>query len=555
LELVPFDKKSNRMIRVAVLLCLLVLSSFASHSQTGKPAPLQRPKLVVGLMVDQMRWDYFYRYYDRYSENGLKRLLREGFACENTFIPYAQTVTAAGHACVYTGSVPAINGIMGNEWYEPALGRQVYCVEDASVRTIGGSPKAQPMSPRNMWTTTITDELRLATNFRSKVIGIAIKDRGGILPAGHAANAAYWYDSGSGNWVTSTYYMADLPGWVKSFNDRKLVDSFYRMNWQTLYPIETYVQSDADDKPYEGVSTGEQRPVFPHQLSGLAGKNYSGISGTPHGTTLTLEFARSALLSEELGKDAVTDFLAVSLSSPDYTGHQYGPNSIEVEDTYLRLDRDLAQFFAFLDSKVGKGQYLFFITADHAVAHTPGFLQENKIPAAVLSYGKTQAENAAAAKFGVKGLILASDNYQFYLNHKAIDTAGLNRDAVRQFIIEELKRDPNVLTAFDNTDISAANLPAAVREKFLQGYNAKRGGDIQVVLKPQVFNGLKTGTTHGSWYPYDSHIPLVWMGWGVKPGKTHRETYMTDIAPTLAALLKIQMPNGSIGKVIEEVIR
>lgn len=540
------------MSRFPIALLLLIAS--IAGQQTARSQPT-RPRLVVGIMVDQMRWDYFYRFQHRYGEGGLKRMLREGFACENTFIPYAQTVTAAGHASVYTGSTPAINGIMGNDWYDRTLGRPVYCVEDPSVTTIGGSPKAQPMSPRNLWTTTITDELRMATNFRSKVIGIAIKDRGGILPAGHAANAAYWYDPQSGNWVTSTYYMNDIPAWVKGFNDRRVVDSMYRLDWNTLYPIDTYLDSDADDKTYEGRSNGDLKPVFPHKLSQLAGKNYGGISGTPHGTTLTFEFAKSAVLSEAMGKDAVTDFLALSLSSPDYTGHQYGPNSIEVEDTYLRLDNDLAKFFNFLDAKVGKGQYLCFITADHAVAHVPGFMKENKMPASVVSSDRTALENAAAKKFGIQGLILDADNYQFYLNNKAIDSAGLDRAAVRKFLIGELNKDPNMLLAFDNTDISAANLPAQVRERFLQGYNTKRGGDVQVILMPQYFYGSKTGTTHGSWYPYDAHIPLVWMGWGVKAGKSHREVYMTDIAPTLAALLKIQMPNGSIGKVIEEVMK
>ncbi len=531
---------------------LLVFAFLSLHAQKNA---VNRPKLVVGLMVDQMRWDFLYRYYDRYSENGFKRLIREGFACENTFIPYAQTVTAAGHASVYTGSVPAINGIMGNEWYDRSLGRTVYCVEDKTVKTIGGSATAQPMSPRNLWTTTITDELRLATNFKSKVIGIAIKDRGGILPAGHSANAAYWYDGSTGNWVTSTYYMNDMPGWVKSFNHRKVVDSFYRMDWNTLYPVNTYEQSDKDDRPYEGKTSFDPKPAFPHLLSAQVGKNYGAISGTPHGSTFTLEFTKSALIAEELGKDAVTDFLAVSLSSPDYTGHQYGPNSIEIEDTYLRLDKDLAQFFDFLDAKVGKGQYLFFITADHAVAHVAGFMQEHKIPAGTIPYGKSAAENAAIMKFGLQGIVEGADNYQLYLNHKIIDSAKLDEEQVRKFLIDELNHDPNVLLAFDNRNISAANLPKEVKEMFIKGYNTKRGGDIQMILKPQFFYGGNTGTTHGSWYPYDAHIPLVWMGWGIKPGKLYRETYMTDISATIAAMLKIQMPNGSIGKVIEELIK
>jgi predicted AlkP superfamily pyrophosphatase or phosphodiesterase len=540
----------NRIIQI--LLPTIVLATSVTAQPNGKT--LARPKLVVGIMVDQMRWDFLYRYHDRYGDDGLKRMLREGFACENTFIPYAQTVTAAGHACVYTGSVPAINGIMGNDWYDRSLGRAVYCAEDTSVTTIGGSPRALPMSPRNLLTTSITDELRLATNFRSKVIGIAIKDRGGILPAGHSANAAYWYDGTTGNWVTSTYYMKELPSWVQSFNARKMTDSLYRLDWNTLFPLQTYVQSDADNRPWEGRSVSDTAPAFPHRLSGLAGKSYGLISATPHGNTLTLEFAKAALLSEGLGADAVTDMLAVSLSSPDYIGHQYGPNSVEVEDNYLRMDRELAAFFRFLDEKVGKGQYLCFLTADHAVAHVPAFLEANRIPAKTLPYSLSTIEQSLTARFGIRDLVLSADNYQIYLDYRKVDSAGLDRSAFRKAAVDALNRDPDILLAFDCSDISAANLPSAVRERFLQGYHTKRGGDIQLVLKPHYFFGGRTGTTHGSWYPYDSHIPLLWMGWGVKPGHTHRETYMTDIAPTLAALLKVQMPSGAIGKVIEEVM-
>ncbi len=534
------------------MIALPMLASAQSAAVKKEPAA---PKLVVGIMVDQMRWDYFYRFNARYGEKGLKRMLREGFACENTFIPYAQTVTAAGHASVYTGSTPAINGIMGNEWYERDLGRGVYCVEDAGVKTIGGAASAKPMSPRNLWTTTITDELRLATNFRSKVIGIAIKDRGGILPAGHSANAAYWFDPGSGHWVTSTYYMNQLPAWATRFNERKVVDSLLRLDWNTLYPIGTYTQSDADDRPWEGRPNNVPKPTFPYALAQFAGKNYGAISTTPQGSTLTLSFAKEAILAEEMGKDDVTDFLAVSLSSPDYIGHTFGPNSIEIEDTYLRLDRDLADFFDMLDQKVGKGNWLTFITADHAVAHVPGYLKNNKIPAEVAAWNRKGLEASVEQRFGVKAPILDYDNYQIYLNYKLMDSLKVDRAALRSFMIEELNKDPQILLAFDNHDISAANLPTVVKERFLQGSNRKRGGDIQVILKPHFFAGGATGTTHGSWYAYDSHIPLVFMGWGVKQGKTYRETYMTDIAPTLAAMLRIQMPSGTIGKVIGEVMK
>lgn len=535
----------------------LVFGLFSVLFSTAQPAAnnkVPRPKLVVGIMVDQMRWDYLYRYYERYGTGGFRRLMGEGVSCENTFIPYAQTLTAAGHTCVYTGSVPAIHGIMGNDWYDKQLGRDVYCAEDSSVKVVGAE-KGEPMSPANLWTTTICDELRLATNFTSKVLGIAIKDRGGILPAGHSANAAYWYDGSSGNWISSTYYMQALPEWVNRFNARKLQNEYYKNDWNTLYPIETYTQSDKDMVPYEGKFSHEKAPVFPHELKSLAGKDYGIIRSTPYGNSFTLSFAQEALLAEKMGKGSATDFLAVSLSSPDYIGHQFGPNSIEAEDNYLRLDRDLATFFNFLDKNIGKGQYTVFLTADHAVAHVPGFMEEHKLPGKFVSSNTFNLNRQLEARFRVSNIVKASANYQLYLNDARIDSAGLDRQEVKTYIVNLLNQDANVLLAFDNANISAANLPTQEKEMFLKGYNTHRGGDIQVVLKAGMFYGGRTGTTHGSFNPYDSHIPLLWMGWGIKPGRLTREVYMTDIAPTLAALLRIQMPSGSVGHVIPEVLK
>ncbi len=540
------------------LIVTVISAQFPLFSQNvSNPNPvssqnLDRPKLVVGLMIDQMRWDFFYRYYDRYKQGGFKRILREGFTCENALIPYAQTVTAAGHASVYTGSVPTINGIMGNEWYDRSRGDYVYCVDDANVKTIGGGENAEPMSPRNLFTTTIGDELRLATNFRSKVVGVAIKDRGSILPAGHSGDA-YWYDSRTGNFVTSTYYKDKLPSWVTGFNNRKLTDSLYNLDWNTLYPIETYVQSDKDNVAYEGRFMHEESPTFPHKLTSLVGVNFGSISSTPYGNTLTLSFAKAALLSESLGKDAIPDMLAVSLSSPDYTGHQFGPNSIEIEDMYLRLDAELEAFFNFLDAEVGKGQWLFFLTADHAVAHTPGFLKKNKIPAGTLATNVKVISDRVMEKFRVPNIIEASANYHLYLNNRTIDSAKADKAAIEKFIIDELLKDTAVSMAFPSRDIMTAAIPNEMKQKFLNGMNQKLGGDIILILKPGYFFGARTGTTHGSWYPYDSHIPMAFMGWGIKPGKTGRTTYMTDIAPTIATLLHIQQPSGSIGQPVFEI--
>lgn len=524
-----------------------------NHHVAAKPSKMSaKPKLVVGVVVDQMRWDYLYRYGNRYGAGGFKRLLQEGFSCENTLINYTPTITACGHTCVYTGSVPAIHGIIGNSWYSPELGRTVYCAEDTTVTTVGSTSAAGKMSPRNMLVTTIGDELRLSNNFQSKVLGVAIKDRGAILPAGHSANAAFWYDGSTGNWVTSTWYMKELPSWAQEFNQQQYPKQYLSKPWTTLYPVSTYTLSTVDEKPYEGKYKNATNTSFPHTLADISN---TAISASPFGNTMTLEFAKKAMEAYDMGKGDVTDFMAISLSSTDYVGHQFGPNSIEVEDTYLRLDQDLATLFKYLDARVGKGQYLFFITADHGVAHVPGFLEENKLP------GGTWDEQAAvkdlneqvAAKFGVKGVVKGSDNYQLWLDHDGISAAGKNENEIRQFIMARLLKSPAIAKAFPIENLMVTNLPEPMRTMMNNGFNTKRSGDIQLVLTPGYIDGGKTGTTHGLWYPYDAHIPLVWMGWGIQPGKTNRTVGMTDITPTLAALLHIQMPSGNVGQVIQEI--
>ncbi len=515
------------------------------------PAEVARPKLVVGLVVDQMRWDYLYRYYNRYTNGGFKRLINDGFSAENTFIPYTPTYTACGHSSIYTGSVPAINGIIGNDWYDPETKSNMYCTQDTTVTTVGSTPSSEgAMSPKNLLSNTITDELRLATNFKGKVIGISLKDRGSILPAGHSANAAYWYQGSTGNWITSSYYMKDLPNWVKDYNKIKLANKFYAKNWETLYPINTYVNSTADDKAYEGKDN-----TFPHNLAQFTDKNFDAIRSTPYGNTMTLDLAKLAILSEDLGQDNTTDFLAVSCSSTDYIGHRYGPNSIEIEDTYLRLDKDLEEFFNYLDKQVGKNNYMVFLTADHGAAHVPGFMQENKLPAGVVN-DRDIAKNINQAlndKFKVANLVIKSQNNQIIYDRDKISSNKLDFTDVKATTIAVLKRMDGISNAVDIEKIATATLPEIQKKMITNGYNARRSGDVYYILNPNWFNGSSTGTTHGNWNPYDAHIPLVFMGWGIKPGHTNKTYYMTDIAATVAALLHIQMPNGSVGEPITEI--
>jgi predicted AlkP superfamily pyrophosphatase or phosphodiesterase len=544
--------------------CLLVLACLfaGAHAQTApaRTAGPARPKLVVGIVVDQMRWDFLYRFYDRYkADGGFRRMLDKGFSCENTFIPYAPTLTACGHTCIYTGSVPAIHGITGNAWYDRLQRRSVYCTEDSSVRAVGSPQEGTTgrQSPRNLLTTTIGDELKIATNFRSKVVGIGAKDRGAILPAGHSADAAYFYDGRNGNWISSTYYMQQLPGWVESFNNRKLPDAYYAKGWSTLYPINTYVQSTSDEKAYESKPFGAQAKGFPYEFQRYIGKNYSALLYTPHGNTMTVEMAKAAIEGEGLGKDAITDLLAVSFSTPDYMGHSFGPNSIEAEDTYLRLDHDLGELFRYLDAKVGAGQYIAFLSADHGVANVPGFMKEHKLPGNPMDEAPYAAEMAPLLKqqFGSDKLIVSMYNYQVHLDHRLADSLKIDIKAVRKWIAAFLETKEAVARAFDIDEVMTEPMPKKVREMIANGHYPTRAGDVQFIIKPHWIDGGSAGTTHGLWNTYDAHIPLLWYGWGVKQGKLNREVYMSDIAPTLAAMLKIQMPGGSVGDVIVEVMK
>ena len=375
--------ENNPMRKLFFLYFTFVVAyNLSAQNATTKVNDGQQPKLIVGIVVDQMRWDYLYRYYNRYGEDGgFKQLLRRGFSCENTFIPYAPTVTACGHTCIYTGSIPAVTGIAGNEWCDYPSSEIVYCTQDDNVKTIGSSTDAGKMSPHNLLVTTIGDELHLADNFHNKVISIAIKDRSAILPGGHSANGAYWYDEETGDWITSSYYMGDLPKWVKDLNAKKLVDSYYAQNWNTLYPVSSYTQSAPDEELYEYRPFGADAKSFPYNLSQFVGKNYGILPVTPYGSTLTFEMAKAAINGEQLGSDSLTDLLAISLSTPDYIGHTFGPNSVEEEDNFLRLDRELGEFLRFLDKQVGNGKYIVFLSADHGVAHVPAFLKEHRIPA------------------------------------------------------------------------------------------------------------------------------------------------------------------------------
>lgn len=539
-------------IKVISFLSMALLGCGTASAQQSNAAAIERPKLVVGIVVDQMRWDYLYRYQKRYTDGGFKRLLGEGFSCENTMIPYVPSVTAIGHTCIYTGSVPSIHGIAGNNFVKD--GKKVYCTDDDSIKPVGTTSGAALMSPRNLWVSTIGDEMKIASNGRAKVVGVALKDRASILPAGHNPNGAFWFDDQTGCFITSSYYMDRLPKWVEAFNDKRLPEQYLSQKWNTLYPKNTYTESTTDENEYENGIREGVKATLPLNLPELYKKyGYGIIRNTPFGNSLTLDMAKAAIDSEQLGADDETDLLAVSCSSTDYIGHQVGTHAIETEDTYLRLDKAIADFLTYLDSKVGKGNYLVFLSADHGAMNNAAFLQDRRIPAGSWDASATakKLNHVLAKEYPEAGDIVKTVmNYQVFFNRDVIKSKQLDFDNIKQTVVNVLKEDPSVLYACDMAKASTESIPEEVKSRIINGYNRERSGDVVIILKPNFYaHGMK-GTDHGAWNSYDTHIPLVFMGWGIKHGATTKQTFMTDIAPTIAAMLHVQAPNGCVGKAI-----
>lgn len=541
-----------KKIKVISFLSMALLGCGTVSAQQSNTVAIERPKLVVGIVVDQMRWDYLYRYQKRYTDGGFKRLLGEGFSCENTMIPYVPSVTAIGHTCIYTGSVPSIHGIAGNNFVKD--GKKVYCTDDDSVKPVGTTSEAALMSPRNLWVSTIGDEMKIASNGRAKVVGVALKDRASILPAGHNPNGAFWFDDQTGCFITSSYYMDRLPKWVEAFNGKRLPEQYLSQKWNTLYPKNTYTESTTDENEYENGIREGVKATLPLNLPELYKKyGYGIIRNTPFGNSLTLDMAKAAIDGEQLGADDETDLLAVSCSSTDYIGHQVGTHAIETEDTYLRLDKAIADFLTYLDSKVGKGNYLVFLSADHGAMNNAAFLQDRRIPAGSWDASATakKLNHVLAKEYPEAGDIVKTVmNYQVFFNRDVIKSKQLDFDNIKQTVVNVLKEDPSVLYACDMAKASTESIPEEVKSRIINGYNRERSGDVVIILKPNFYaHGMK-GTDHGAWNSYDTHIPLVFMGWGIKHGATTKQTFMTDIAPTIAAMLHVQAPNGCVGKAI-----
>lgn len=540
------------------LIFLLTFVTFLVHAQ-------DRPKLVVGIVVDQMRQEYLYRFEKKFGPGGFRRLMHDGFMATNAHYNYVPTYTGPGHASIYTGTTPAVHGIIGNDWWEKDSETMVNCVGDERQKPVGVEQGRGAVSPWRMLSTTVTDELKLATQRRAKVIGISMKDRGAVLPAGHMPDGAYWFDGPSGRFVSSTYYKPGLPTWLEKFNNLKLPDQYISREWKTLLPIEQYDESGADDSPYEARLKGrDQRPTFPYRMKEVRGDQtgYELLIYTPYGSDLLTDLAKAALDGEELGKDDITDFLAISFSGPDYIGHAMGPGAVEVEDTYLRLDKNIEDLLSTLDRKVGAGNYTVFLTADHAVADISAELQSHKIPSGIVRQEPVVKglNDFLKPYFGDKQIIKRISNGQVFLNHEAftgdLKSAGVDLLLATELISKYLLSVDGIAAVFTGNTLRNADYnEGGVKGFLVRGYHQKRSGDIAIVLEPQWYEGGELGTTHGSPYAYDTHVPMIYYGWGVSQGSSAEYQAITDIAPTLSVLLKIKFPSGTTGRPVVRALK
>jgi len=517
-----------------------------------------RPKLVVGIVVDQMRYDYLTRFESKFGDGGFNRMINEGFNCKNNHFNYIPTYTGPGHASVYTGTTPKIHGIIGNNWYDKETKEMVYCAGDDNVKSVGTEHKAGKMSPHRMQTTSFADENRLFTQMQGKTIGISLKDRGAILPAGHVANAAYWFHGrDEGRWISSSFYMNDLPKWVKDFNTETHAESYLK-EWNTLYDISTYTESGVDENTFEGGFKGKEKATFPYDLKALSKDNrgFDILKATPYGNSLTTDFAIAAIKAEGLGQDQITDVLAVSFSATDYVGHNFGVNSKEIQDTYLRLDKDLERLFIYLDATVGKGEYTVFLTADHGAVDVPSYLTSARIPSGYVDNKdrKEKFNTFLEATYGTKDIVENISNGQIFLDRKKVEDLDLNLIDVQNAIAMEQLGYKNISKVYTATTMSSSSFSNGVEMLLQNGFNQKRSGDVLLVNDTAFISYSKTGSTHGSGLNYDTHVPLLFFGKGVKHGETFDKTVIPDIAPTISALLGISFPNGATGKPLGFVI-
>jgi predicted AlkP superfamily pyrophosphatase or phosphodiesterase len=538
---------------------------------------------VLLIVVDQFRYDYLERFGDLFVANGLGRLLRNGASWTQSNYDHTPTYTAPGHATLMTGAYPAETGIIGNEWLDRASGFRITSVSDPNTKLLGDNPNANGASPHRLIGSTVGDEMRLATNGRAKVIGISIKDRSAILPAGRNANAAYWLSTATGHMVSSTYYFKELPHWVVAFNNAKPADKYFGAKWERLLPESEYAKRLGQDTPtWERVpDTSGDTNWFPHTITGgltAPGRAfYTHLDHSPFVNDLVVTFAQQAIINEQLGQDDNTDVLTVSLSGNDYVGHRFGPYSHETMDLTLRTDRQIATLLDFVNTRVGLSNTLIAFTADHGVSPIPEqaadlglggarlklvdlfatinkaisarYNPQSKSPDPSADYLLKYNEGAAMREHFING--------NLYFNYDALRRDGVSVEELSQVVVSAALTFPGVARAFSRVQLSrgAISITDPIERRVLHGFNPARSGDVVIIPEPFKYLGDSITATHGSPYSYDTHVPTIIMGPGINAGRYYEPATPADIAPTLCALLRVTPPANATGRVLVEAIK
>jgi predicted AlkP superfamily pyrophosphatase or phosphodiesterase len=585
----PLYKLANRFSLLFLLLSVSInLVAIAPAQRRVDQAVSQnqrakRPRLVLLIAIDQFRYDYLERFGDLFVQNGLRRLMRDGASWTQSNYDHVPTYTAPGHGTMLTGAYPAESGIIANDWPDRVTGKRVSSVSDETVKLLGGNLTEKASSPKRLMSSTVGDELRLATNDRSKVIGISVKDRSAILPAGRHANGAYWFSNNSGSMVSSSYYFNELPPWVTAFNNSRPADQFFGKKWERLLPEAEYLRRAGPDSPsWENIGpAGGDTNAFPHTITGGAAAPgrafYGALDFSPYSNDLLLSFAQEAVTNEKLGADDDTDVLSVSFSANDYVGHRYGPYSQEVMDITLRVDRTVASLLEFIQNHVGLSNTLVVLTADHGVAPFP-----EHASALGLSGGRLRTADivstiraAISAKYNPQGkapdptadYIYKYDdngtlrdgfmNGNLYFNYAALKRDGVNLDEISRVAGESALTVPGLARYFTRAQLQSGStsITDPIERRVVHGFYPPRSGDLVIIPEPYKYLGESLIATHGSPYFYDTNVPTIIMGSGVTPGRYFEAATPADIAPTLCALLGISRTSSATGRVLIEALR
>lgn len=522
---------------VAILLAVI---AFAVALPTAQPAAGPETRLVLLIVIDQFRYDYLTRFRADYTD-GIKRLLTEGAVFTNANLEHYPTVTAVGHATMLSGATPSVSGIIGNDWFDRETGRTVTSVSDPTVTPLGSATGAAA-SPRRLLVSTLGDELKMASRRPKgapdapRVFGVSLKDRSAILPVGRGADAVYWWDTATGTFVTSTYYVAEAPNWVRTFTARKSADLHAGASWTDL----------------------SAPSISLRQLPAERGAAlYDAIYGSPFGNELLLDFAGELLTREQLGKRNATDLLAVSFSSNDSVGHTYGPDSPQVRDIAIRTDRTIGRLLNQVDKIIGLQHTLVAFTTDHGVAPVPEALRERGLPGGRMTNREffDPIQQALATRFGDGKWLMATAGTSPYLNYELIEKLQLDPAEVRRVAAAAAAKVPHVARVYTRDQLLRGEVPNdRIGSRVLRGFNAQRSGDLEVILEPYWIRRAD-GTTHGTPYSYDAHIPLIIMGRRVRAGEYSDHVALNDLAPTLATLVGVEIPAGSSGRVLTEALR